>query len=270
LWATPAQLTQIEAWVAAFRKVRATVERVDEIGLERFDLYFIVVEFESGEAGTPEPKAIARVDDDALGSLVVQATFTPCVVLGTQEDDLLIDAALKAGAVDFLALPTLDAIQLERAVQFSMGRRRVIDALTARETCLAAARERDRQQLASELHDGPLQDLIGARFLLGALTPGGSTEDIQSSIQQVIQQVRALCSELKPPALGPFGLEKAIRAYMQNFQTRHPEIQVTLELDVEQPQLPEWVRLALYRIFQAAISNVARHAHSAHGEQRWR
>jgi signal transduction histidine kinase len=264
LWASPAQLAQIEAWVAAFRKVRATVEAVSEIGLERFDLYFVAVELGAEEAGAAAPKAAGRVDDEALGSVVVQAAFTPCVVLGTEDDEALIDAALKAGAADFLALPTLDAIQVERAVQFSMGRRRVINALTARETCLAAARERDRQQLANELHDGPLQDLIGARFLLGALTPGGSTDDIQSSIQQVIQQVRALCSDLKPPALGPFGLEKAIRAHMQSFRTRHPEVQVTLELDVEQPQLPEWVRLALYRIFQAALSNVTRHAQAAH------
>ncbi len=123
----------------------------------------------------------------------------------------LVDAALAAGATDFLVLPTLDAMQLERTVQFSLRRRRVLDTLSARETCLAAARERDRQQLANALHDGPLQDLIGARFLVGALTPGGSTENIQSSLQAVSPGCSfALCSDLKPPALGPFGLEKAI------------------------------------------------------------
>ena len=250
LRATPAQLNQIVQWVADFRKGSARVESVVEIGLERFDIYLVVMS--------------TLVAKSELDSLVVQAALTPCLVLGELDDEVLVNAALAAGAMDFLALPTLDATQLERSVQFSLRRRHVLDALSARESCLAAARERDRQQLANALHDGPMQDLIGARFLLGALTPGDLTADVQSSLQSVIQALRALCSDLKPPALGPFGLEKAIRAYMQGFQSRYPEIAVTLELDADNRQLPEWARLALFRVFQAAVLNVAKHAQASH------
>jgi signal transduction histidine kinase len=157
----------------------------------------------------------------------------------------------------------LDGKQLERALLFSFAEQRYRSVLAARESCLALARERDRQKLANELHDGPLQDLIGARFLLGALGSSDATAEIQQSLQQVVQTVRSMCSELKPPALGPFGLEKAIRAHMQNFQTRYPEIDVTLDLDVDQQQLPEWARLALFRVFQAAVANVAQHAQAS-------
>ena len=257
LWASPTQMAQIKAWVADFGEGKTTLEPVTEIGLERFDIYLIVVD-------TTEFEAQSSQKADALGSLVVQAAFTPCLVLGTADVDSLVETAVRVGAVDFLALPGLDATGLARALQFALGRRQVMDALTARETCLAAERERDRQQLANALHDGPLQDLIGARFLVGALDAGASAEDVQSSLQQVIHAVRALCSELKPPALGPFGLEKAIRAHMQGFLARHPTVNVTLELDVDNQVLPEWVRLALFRIYQAAISNVAEHAEAAH------
>jgi signal transduction histidine kinase len=256
LWANPAQMAQMAAWVADFRGGNTTLEPVAEIGLERFDIYLIVIDA-AGFAADRTAQA------EAFGSLVVQAAFTPCLLLATAEDETLVHEAVRVGVADFLALPALDAKHLERAVQFALGRRKVMDALTAREACLAAERERDRQQLASALHDGPLQDLIGARFLVGALTAGGSTEDVQSSLQQVITEVRALCSELKPPALGPFGLEKAIRAHIQGFQSRYPELNVTLELDVDKHALPEWVRLALFRVYQAAISNVAEHAQAS-------
>lgn len=262
LRASSSQLNQIGQLVAGFSKRRASVNAIDEIGLERFDIYLLIADVGIERDLTQ--------DESEIGSLVVQAAFTPCLVLGVQDDEILVERALGVGAADFLALPTLDFSQLERAVYFALGRRRALDALSARETCLASARERDRQQLANNLHDGPLQDLIGARFLLGTLTSGGSVEDIQSSLQQVIQSVRSLCSELKPPALAPFGFEKAIRAHMQTFQTRHPDFAVTLELDVDrQPGtdkqlLPEWTRLALFRVFQAALSNVTKHANASH------
>lgn len=258
LRASSDQLNQIQQLVAKFSKREAIVEVIEEIGLERFDIYLLVADSTIEKDLTP--------DESEIGKLVVLAAFTPCLILGVQDDESLVNRALAAGATDFLALSGLTVSELERAVFFALGRRRAFDALSAREICLSSARERDRQQLANILHDGPLQDLIGARFLLGA---GGSTDDIQSSLQQVIQSVRSLCSELKPPALGPFGLEKAIRAHMQTFQTRHPDFSVTLELDVDRlpssdkQLLPEWARLALFRVFQAAISNVLKHAQAS-------
>lgn len=256
LGASSQQVAQIEQWVADFRWHAPAVVPIAEITLEHFDVYLVVVDAAQFVA-EPEREA------DALGKLMVQAAFSPCLVLASADETTLVEAAIRAGATQFLALPELDAGQLERAVQFALGQRKVLDALTARETCLAAERERDRQQLASALHDGPLQDLIGARFLLGALAAGDSADDVQSSLQTVIQSIRTLCSELKPPALGPFGLEKAIRAHMQNFQAQHDELAVTLELDVDQQTLPEWVRLALFRVYQAAVENVVEHAEAS-------
>jgi signal transduction histidine kinase len=277
LAATQSQLTQIEGWVANFGKTTAVVEIAPEIGPkiktenenERFDLFLAVI------APNPAPET-------TLPSLVARAGDTPCILLASQDtnglDDganngalmeaALLDAALLAGAADYLPMSGMDAAQLERAVRFGMRRRQVVEQLKARENALAVAQERERQAVADALHDGPLQDLIGARFLLGALGPEVPTADVQESLQQVSKAVRALCSELKPPALGPFGLEKAIRAHMQTLQTRNPEIAVTLELDGEldgdQQQLPEWARVALFRIFQAAVQNVVQHSRASH------
>ncbi|MCC6456840.1 MAG: sensor histidine kinase [Caldilineaceae bacterium] len=254
--ATSTDLAQIQKWTAAFRKRAVRIEAVSQKSLSQTspegedlacDLYLVMVAEGANRA-------------TELGALIAQRGLVPCLVLAARDDEALVDAALAAGAVDFLVWEGLNATQLERAVQFALRHRDVLAAITARESYLVAAREREQLQLANALHDGPLQDLIGARFLLGALTSGASVDEIQNNLQAVIQEVRSLCSELKPPALGPFGLEKAIRAHMQGVHLRDPDTGVTLALDVDAHQLPEWARLALFRIFQAALSNVDRHA----------
>lgn len=266
LCASLSQLHQIQSFVAQFSRQEACVVAISEIGTDPFELYFVVAD------ATDEQDLAQNTSGNAVGiaTLVAQAALTPCIVLGVQDDAELVDRAVAAGAADFLALSHLDVSQLEKAVHFALGRRRMQIALSAREIYLSSAQERDRQQLANILHDGPLQDLIGARFLLGASVSDSFAEDLQGSLQQVIQSIRSLCSELKPPALVPFGLEKAIRAHMQTFQARHPDFSVTLELDIdrqpstEQQLFPEWVRWALFRVFQAAISNVIQHAQASH------
>jgi signal transduction histidine kinase len=83
---------------------------------------------------------------------------------------------------------------------------------------------------------------------------------VQSTLQHVIQTLRAICGELRPPALAPFGLEVAIRSHATEFQKAHPEIEVKLDLARDRQALPERVRLALFRIYQQALNNVAQHA----------
>jgi len=134
---------------------------------------------------------------------------------------------------------------------------------------LMEGRETERLQLAQELHDGPLQDLYSIAYQMKELegdVSGGTGQarlaGLLGSLQQVIQLIRTISGELRPPALAPFGLEKAIRSHAERFQSAHPELAVRLELTPDDQTLPEPVRMALYRIYQQALSNVVRHAHA--------
>ncbi len=132
---------------------------------------------------------------------------------------------------------------------------------------LMESREAERLHLAQELHDGPVQDLYGISYQLAGL--GDSLHDEtgmahlaagQATLQQVIQTLRVICGELRPPTLTPFGLERAIRSHAERFQTLHPELDVRLDLMPDEQALPERVRLGLFRIYQQMLSNVVRHA----------
>jgi len=157
---------------------------------------------------------------------------------------------------------------LAERLQTEVGERRRMQAeLAEAQGRLAESREAERLHLARELHDGPVQDLYGARFQLGELREGLQTEvdlarlvAVQTTLQHVIGTLRAICGELRPPALAPFGLERAIRSHAEQYQSAHPEIDVQLDLAPDEQALPERVRLALFRICQEALNNVAQHA----------
>jgi signal transduction histidine kinase len=128
-------------------------------------------------------------------------------------------------------------------------------------------REMERVELSQELHDGPVQDLYGFSFHLKAYSDTlpedvqkKPLQDMQVNLLQVVRKLRTICGELKPPTLVPFGLEKAIRSHVDMFMEEYPEISVMLDLEPDGQSLAETVRLALFRIYQQAVNNVARHS----------
>jgi signal transduction histidine kinase len=125
-------------------------------------------------------------------------------------------------------------------------------------------------KMAQELHEGVLQDLYSVSYQLQAflLSIPEETDErndvrqIQNGLTDSIIRLRNFCRELRPPTLAQFGLEKAIRSHVESFEQENPEIGVMLELSDHRQQLPWLVRLSLFRIYQEAVSNVAKHSHA--------
>jgi signal transduction histidine kinase len=130
--------------------------------------------------------------------------------------------------------------------------------------------EAERLKLSQELHDGPMQDLYGLTYQLKTIrNMKGMDEspevlvDLQEHVLEVIRALRAITGELRPPTLAPFGLEKAIRSHCEQFRKAQPELEIRLRLAKDGQILPEEVRLALFRIYQMALTNIARHARAS-------
>jgi signal transduction histidine kinase len=137
--------------------------------------------------------------------------------------------------------------------------------------------EAERLRLAQDLHDGPIQDLYSISYQLKEMlhpswdgraeVAAPTAQEITTMLettQKVINQLRGICGELRPPTLIPFGLEKAIRSHIETVHQADPNLQISLDLMTDDQNLPESVRLALFRIYQHAVSNVVRHAHAKH------
>ncbi len=140
---------------------------------------------------------------------------------------------------------------------------------------LQASIEMERLRLAQNLHDAPLQELYAVIYKLEEVRLKSNPETAELlreaiiDIKKTLEGLRATATELRPPSLSRFGLEKAIRSYAEDFKLKHPNIQLKLTLAKDRQILPEQVRLVLFRVFQESIANVVRHAQASEVQVRF-
>ncbi len=135
---------------------------------------------------------------------------------------------------------------------------------------LIQQREQERLQIARDLHDTVLQELIAIHFNFSeALSIPDKDmrlqkmEVLQHEIRTQIHELRDFCNDLRPPSLMSFGLERAIRSHMSAFRERYPGYRCSLNLFQDRQIIPEDARMALYRIYQEALSNIIKHAEAS-------
>lgn len=126
--------------------------------------------------------------------------------------------------------------------------------------------EMERLRLAQELHDAPLQELYGVLYRLEELRAKASGQnaaairEVIAEIKSTLSHLRAIASELRPPAISQFGFERAAHAYVKDFREKYPGIRVRTSFSRDGQSLPEAVRMVLFRVLQETLANVARHA----------
>lgn len=126
----------------------------------------------------------------------------------------------------------------------------------------------ERRRIASDLHDGVVQDLAGVAFrLAGAARQQGLSGTASATLDDAAESVRASVSALRsslvdiyPPNLATHGLASALSDLAAEMSS--PELVVTVELDGLRA-LPEAVESLLYRAALEALRNTARHAHAS-------
>ena len=132
---------------------------------------------------------------------------------------------------------------------------------------LSTAQEAERARLARELHDEIVQQLIALGHgvdRVGRLVerhPAQATERLQAmraSITGLVDELRALIGDLRPPALAELGLLPAVELLLGRSGEDGPEL--TLMVQGDERRLAPQSELALFRIVQEAWSNIRRHA----------
>jgi signal transduction histidine kinase len=135
---------------------------------------------------------------------------------------------------------------------------------------LLSEREDERKRLARELHDQVIQDLLSINYELEAIetehvVPPSLTDelsDVRLSIRELVDNLRRMCGDLRPPTIDSLGLGAALQSYSRDWSTR-TGIRVELNLDTNLGRLPEASELSIFRIVQEGLNNVWRHAHAS-------
>ena len=129
------------------------------------------------------------------------------------------------------------------------------------------AAQEERQRLARELHDAVTQTLFSASVIAEVLPrlwdrdPQAGRqrlEDVRLLTQGALAEMRTLLLELRPAALTEAKLEDLLRQLVAAL-SGHKRLPVRLTLQGERA-LPPDVQIALYRVAQEGLNNVARHA----------
>lgn len=128
------------------------------------------------------------------------------------------------------------------------------------------AREEERSRIAREIHDdlgGYLTaikiDLVRMRSRQGS--DQQKLDEMIALVDETVQSVRRICADLHPRILDDFGLQAAIEWQITRFR-EHTGLACTLHGSAE-GVVGRQQTIALFRVFQEALTNVARHAQAS-------
>ena len=131
-----------------------------------------------------------------------------------------------------------------------------------------AAIESERNRIARDLHDGPVQGVSAASLSLEAallMIKAGDTDrglEVLARIREELaleaDALRRLMSGLRPPVLEERGLIPALRETLKKFGEEH-HVHTEFSGSVP-PDLPDDLETLAYRVVQEALSNAGKHA----------
>jgi two-component system sensor histidine kinase UhpB len=137
------------------------------------------------------------------------------------------------------------------------------------------AQEDERRRLARELHDQTGQELSTLLLSLRLFRDAAArpkpdlpalraqAAELAELARSTLDGVRTLALELRPRMLDDLGLATALRAYVDEWSAR-AGVEVAFQADLEGTPLPSTTEIAVYRMVQEALVNIAKHAGATH------
>lgn len=127
----------------------------------------------------------------------------------------------------------------------------------------------EKRQLSRELHDGINQMLVSCKFRVELANNKLKRDDDKTLVEQellkagelinqTINDIRQISHHLRPTVLDDLGLDTALRGLVDQFQER-TGIHVRYSFKVTS-ELPDEIKLNLYRIAQEALTNIEKHS----------
>jgi len=139
---------------------------------------------------------------------------------------------------------------------------------------LLSAHEGARKRLARELHDGIGQSLSAIKFkienVMKQIRPQlnsdctAQLEMLVPMIQNTVEEVQRIAVDLRPFMLDDLGLVATLNWFLREFQSTYSHIRLDGRIGLREHEVPESLKIVIFRIIQEALNNVARHSRAEH------
>src|SRR3954463_8046214 len=178
--------------------------------------------------------------------------------------------AIDPSASGELTLPS-DPQEAEEVGRLAASFRRMLmrieDERRRRGRLVLRAQEEERRRLARDLHHEVNQAWTAILLRLEALSHSAPPEleeelsELKRLVNQAMNELLQLARQLRPTALDDHGLLPAMASQVRRFEAQ-TGIKAELNASGADAQLPPDEEIAVYRIAQEALANVARHANA--------
>ncbi len=135
------------------------------------------------------------------------------------------------------------------------------------------AQESERKRIAADLHDGLGQLLSAAKFgvesAMGALSQEangdakGTLVEVAATVKQALEEVRRIAMNLRPSTLDDLGILATLSWFLREFRSIYRSIEVETDFAIKESDVPDALKVAIFRVVQEAMSNVAKHSRAS-------
>lgn len=141
---------------------------------------------------------------------------------------------------------------------------------------LINAQEQERKRIALDLHDGISQTLSAIKFNLEAEISSidhKQTDEIQTGLKEVVtkmrgalEDVRRISMDLWPSMLDDLGFISTIHWLVREYQTQRTDIKWELDLQLEEQDIREDLKITVFRILQESLNNAMKYSKASQVE----
>jgi PAS domain S-box-containing protein len=130
--------------------------------------------------------------------------------------------------------------------------------------------ESERRRIAVDLHDGLGQTLSLVKLSIDvaarSASAGGSgkvaatLERLAPTVKSALAELRRISMNLRPSTLDDLGILATLSWYFREFESACPNLKLERDISVKESDVPELMKIAIFRIVQEATSNALKHA----------
>jgi two-component system NarL family sensor kinase len=141
---------------------------------------------------------------------------------------------------------------------------------------LLRTQEAERMRVALELHDEVAPIVIMVKYMIeDAVGKFGSEaaadsvhilNDAALRLRDVIADLRRISTDLRPKLLDDLGLVPTLEWYCRGVEEAREGMRVECRVTLAESDVPQELKLDIFRIVQTAVNNVVEHAHAQHAQ----